>query len=70
MTTPISSARPSKVRREIDDCVDFAFDVLKTFGFDKIKFELSVKGNDTSKKWLGADEDWATAEAALADGTR
>ncbi|MCM3873612.1 MAG: His/Gly/Thr/Pro-type tRNA ligase C-terminal domain-containing protein, partial [Pyrinomonadaceae bacterium] len=59
---------PEQVRKEIDDCVDFASQVLKTFGFDKIKFELSVKGNDTGKKWLGAEEDWATAEAALADG--
>ena len=40
----------------------------KTFGFDKIKFELSVKGNDTSKLYLGAEEDWAKAEAALAAG--
>ncbi|MBA2524878.1 MAG: threonine--tRNA ligase [Pyrinomonadaceae bacterium] len=59
---------PEQVRKEIDDCVDFAYQVLKTFGFDKIKFELSVKGNDTGKKWLGAEEEWAAAEAALADG--
>src|SRR2546421_3756154 len=52
---------PEQVRREIDDCVDFAYQVLKTFGFDKIKFELSVKGNDTSKLYLGADEDWEKA---------
>jgi len=59
---------PEQVPKEIDDCVDFASQVLKTFGFDKIKFELSVKGNDTAKKWLGAEEDWASAEATLADG--
>ena len=59
---------PQQVRQEIDDCVDFAYQVLKTFGFDKIKFELSVKGSDTSKKWLGAEEQWLTAEAALAEG--
>jgi threonyl-tRNA synthetase len=59
---------PDQVRKEIDDCVDFAYQVLKTFGFDKIKFELSVKGNDTSKKWLGADDQWAIAETALAEG--
>jgi threonyl-tRNA synthetase len=59
---------PDQVRKEIDDCVDFACEVLKTFGFDKIKFELSVKGNDTSKNWLGSDEDWATSEAAMAAG--
>ncbi len=58
---------PEQVRAEIDDCVDFAYQVLKTFGFEKIKFELSVKGNDTSKQWFGSDEDWTKAEAVLAE---
>jgi threonyl-tRNA synthetase len=59
---------PEQVRREIDDCVDFAYQVLKTFGFDKIKFELSVKGSDTSKLYLGSEAEWERAEAALAAG--
>jgi threonyl-tRNA synthetase len=58
---------PEQVRQEILDCVDFAQEVLKAFGFEKIKFELSVKGNDTSKQWLGAEEDWIKAENALAE---
>ncbi len=58
---------PEQVRKEIDDCVDFAAYVLKAFGFEQIKFELSVKGNDTSKQWLGADEEWTRAETALAE---
>ena len=57
---------PEQVRKEIDDCVDFAYQVLKTFGFEKIKFELSVKGSDTSKQWFGKEEDWVNAEAVLA----
>jgi len=59
---------PEQIPQEIDDCVDFAYQVLKTFGFDKIKFELSIKGNDTSKLYLGADEDWEKATNALAAG--
>ena len=59
---------PEQIPQEIDDCVDFASQVLKTFGFDKIKFELSIKGNDTSKLYLGADEDWEKATKALAAG--
>src|SRR5438132_6774397 len=59
---------PEQIPREIDDCVDFAYQVLKTFGFDRIKFELSVKGSDTSKLYLGADEEWEKAEKALAAG--
>jgi threonyl-tRNA synthetase len=59
---------PEQVRQEIDDCVDFAYQVLKTFGFDKIKFELSVKGADTSKQYFGSAADWEKAESALAAG--
>jgi len=59
---------PEQIPREIDDCVDFAYQVLTTFGFDKIKFELSVKGNDTSKVYLGSAEEWEKAERALAAG--
>jgi threonyl-tRNA synthetase len=58
---------PEQVRREIADCVDFVNEVFRTFGFSKIKFELSVKGNDTSKHYLGAEEDWEQAESALSD---
>ncbi len=57
---------PEQVRREIGDCVDFVVDVFRTFGFEKVKFELSVKGSDTSKQWLGAEEDWTHAEGELA----
>ncbi|MBA2340445.1 MAG: threonine--tRNA ligase [Pyrinomonadaceae bacterium] len=59
--------RPDQVQAEIGDCLDFARKVFRTYGFDKIKIELSVKGNDTTKNYLGADEDWKNAEAALAE---
>ena len=58
---------PEQVWGEISDCVDFAVEVLKTFGFEKVKFELSVKGGETNKGYLGSDEDWAKAETALAE---
>jgi threonyl-tRNA synthetase len=58
---------PEQVRKEIGDCVDFVVDVLKTFGFAKVKFELSVKGSETNKNYLGSDEEWTKAEAELAE---
>src|SRR5215213_5136774 len=57
---------PEQVPKEIDDCLDFVTEVFRTFGFEKVKFELSVKGNDASKQWLGTDEDWTYAEGQLA----
>ncbi len=58
---------PEQIKKEINDCVNFAIEVLKTFGFDKVKFELSVKGSDTGKQYFGSDEDWEKAESALTE---
>jgi threonyl-tRNA synthetase len=55
------------VRAEILDCIDFAFDLFRVFGFENIKVELSVRGNDADAHYLGSDEDWQGAEAALVD---
>lgn len=55
------------VRSEIMACIDFAFHVYEVFGFKDIKVELSVRGNDPGAHYLGSDEDWNQAEAALVD---
>jgi threonyl-tRNA synthetase len=54
------------VRAEILGCIDFAFHLFGVFGFKDIKVELSVRGEDRSA-YLGSDEDWERAEAALVD---
>lgn len=56
---------PEQVEAEAGNCVDFAYDVFKTFGFDKFKVELSVRGGADNKGYLGSDEDWENAEKAL-----
>src|SRR6266576_5199121 len=58
---------PETVRGEILGCIDFAFHLFAVFGFNDIKVELSVRGNDESTHYLGSDEDWARAESALVD---
>ncbi|HUF03088.1 MAG TPA: threonine--tRNA ligase [Aridibacter sp.] len=57
--------RPDQVLREVVDCLDFAIDVFETYGFEKVNFELSVRGEAENKKFLGADEDWEKAEESL-----
>jgi threonyl-tRNA synthetase len=56
---------PDQVEAEIGDCVDFAYDVFKTFGFANFKVELSVRGGADNKGYLGSDEEWEKAEVAL-----
>jgi threonyl-tRNA synthetase len=62
--------RPDQVSVEVSDCLDFAIKVFETYGFDKVKFELSVRGAAENKGYLGADEDWASAEESLANALR
>jgi threonyl-tRNA synthetase len=57
--------RPDQVEDEVGNCVDFAYDVFKTFGFEKFKVELSVRGGAENKGYLGSDENWDDAEKAL-----
>ena len=58
--------RPDQVHTEVADCLDFAIKVFETYGFDKVLFELSVRGGAENKGYLGSDEDWAAAEKQLA----
>jgi threonyl-tRNA synthetase len=58
---------PEQVRAEILGCIDFAFNLYEIFGFKDIKVELSVRGDDPNTHYLGSDEDWERAEAALVD---
>ncbi|CAN5413063.1 threonine--tRNA ligase [soil metagenome] len=62
--------RPDQVHEEVADCLDFAIKVFETYGFDKVKFELSVRGGAENKGYLGSDEDWAAAEDQLASALK
>jgi threonyl-tRNA synthetase len=62
--------RPDQVQAEIGDCLDFALHVFNTYGFENVKFELSVRGAAENKGFLGADEDWESAENSLANALK
>jgi threonyl-tRNA synthetase len=56
---------PGQIEDEIVNCLEFAVDVLKTFGFDEYEAELSTWDGGASGKYDGAPEQWALAEQAL-----
>ncbi|MEO6334715.1 MAG: threonine--tRNA ligase, partial [Pyrinomonadaceae bacterium] len=62
--------RPDQVQVEVADCLDLAIKVFETYGFQKVKFELSVRGSAENKNFLGADEDWRAAEEQLASALK
>jgi len=62
--------RPDQIHQEISDCLDFAIKVFETYGFDKVKFELSVRGEAENKLYLGTSDKWAAAEEQLASALK
>ena len=58
---------PEQVKDEVVGCVDFAMDVLKTFGFEDYEVELSTWDGGASGKYAGDPEEWALAEKGLQD---
>jgi threonyl-tRNA synthetase len=56
---------PDQIESEVEACVDFAFAVMKNFGFDKFEVELSDWDAKHPENYTGKPEDWARATNAL-----
>ena len=56
---------PDQIEKEIADCVEFARDVLKDFGFDKFQTELSTWDPNDRKNFVGSEEQWNSATHSL-----
>jgi threonyl-tRNA synthetase len=58
---------PQQIEAEVEACIDFAFAVMKTFGFDKFEVELSDWDSSHPENYAGKPEDWRRASSALAE---
>jgi threonyl-tRNA synthetase len=56
---------PEQVEDEITNCLEFALDVLKDFGFEKFQTELSTWNPDDRKNFVGSEEQWVNAIQSL-----
>ena len=56
---------PEQIEKEIADCVEFARDVLRDFGFDQFQTELSIWDPNDRKSYVGSEEQWNMATASL-----
>lgn len=61
---------PDQIEDEIVNCLQFAVDVLSTFGFDKYECEVSTWDGGASGKYDGAPDQWQLAERALEHACR
>jgi len=58
---------PEQIVSEIDACLDFAEAVLKTFGFEEYRVELSLRDPQKAGEFVGNAADWEKAESVLKD---
>jgi len=56
---------PEQIEKEIQDCVEFAWEVLRVFGFSDYVVELSGGDPAHPEIYAGTPEDWKRAEDAL-----
>jgi threonyl-tRNA synthetase len=56
---------PDQIEDEVVNCLEFAMDVLKTFGFEHYDAEISTWDGGASGKYMGTAEQWEVAEKAL-----
>lgn len=59
-----------QVKAEIADAIDLVQFIMKSFGFDQFKVELSVRDEAKKSDYAGTEEDWRMAEDALMDALR
>jgi threonyl-tRNA synthetase len=56
---------PEQIGDEIVNCLQFAIDTLRTYGFEEYQAEVSTWDGGASGKYDGAPEQWQLAENAL-----
>ncbi|QIG43543.1 threonine--tRNA ligase [Nocardioides anomalus] len=56
---------PEQADAEIKHLLDFCLSLLRDFGIDDFYLELSTRDDSKPDKFVGTDEDWATATAVL-----
>lgn len=60
-----SYVTPEQADAEIKHLLDFCLSLLRDFGIDDFYLELSTRDDSKPDKFVGTDEDWATATAVL-----
>src|ERR1700687_795630 len=56
---------PEQIEAEIEACIDFAYSVMKTFGFTQYVVELSDWDPAHPENYAGSAEDWGRSTGAL-----
>lgn len=59
--------RPDQVKEEFKKVIDLVLYVFKALGFDDYIAQVSLRDPENKTKYIGSDENWALAEAAIVE---
>jgi threonyl-tRNA synthetase len=57
--------RPDQINPEVEGVLDLVFFMMKSFGFEQYRIDLSLRDPKDRSKYIGSDEVWDQAEQAL-----
>jgi threonyl-tRNA synthetase len=57
--------QPNQIKNELCNVLDLTMKILRRYGFDNFKIELSVRDPRKKDKYLGSDKEWEQAEQGL-----
>ena len=56
---------PEQVKEEFKNVIDLVLYIFKTLKFENFKAQVSLRDPENKSKYIGSDENWAKAEAAI-----
>ena len=59
--------RPDQIKEEFCKVIDIILYVFKTMNFNEYIAQISLRDPDNKSKYIGSDENWAKAEAAIVE---
>jgi len=62
--------RPDQIKEEFCKVIDIVLYIFKTLRFDKYTAQVSLRDPDNKTKYIGSDENWAKAEAAIIEAAK
>ncbi|NNF01535.1 MAG: threonine--tRNA ligase [Bacteroidia bacterium] len=61
--------RPDQVKQEFIKVIDLVLYVFKALGFEDFVTQVSLRDPEDKEKYIGSDENWEKAEAAIMEAT-
>ena len=60
---------PEQVKEEFLKVIDLVLYIFKTLSFENFRAQISLRDPENKEKYIGSDENWAKAEAAIIEAT-